>query len=309
MAKLISTANLLSSTVKFNELTLKQYRQLLKCFLGDEISTELIFNNIDTILTEVTDLSEKQIKNLSFLDYCLLLFNVRQVSIGDSVFLYAEDDEQKQLKIDLSVSKVIEQVINSNLKKLLEPENIESYIIEYRVPSISEILTLEQLKDDYSIYTFFLKTLKFSNNTTIDFEQFNYKDREQIAQKIPIKVMTSVTKRTHSIIEECNEINLLKSINNNLFDKQLSLTLNSQIIAFVLKLLYNTSLESIYELMFALSKVANISCLFLDDCSPGEFYYFTKKLEEVSFKHTQPETSSVTSGDELPPIVSEFGLE
>ena len=182
MSKLISTANLFFDTVKFKELTLKQYRQLLKCFLGDEISTELIFNNTDNILAEVTNLSERQIKNLSFLDYCLLLLNIRQVSIGNSVLLYAEDNKQKQLKIDLSVDKVIEQIFNKDISKLLEPENIESYIIEYRIPSIYEILKLEQQKDEYSIYTFFFKSLRFANNTLINFEQFSYK------AKIVIKV-------------------------------------------------------------------------------------------------------------------------
>ena len=119
--------------------------------------------------------------------------------------------------------------------------------------------------------------------------------------------MTGLTKRTHAIVEYCNKINLLQSLNNKTFDKKLYLTLNSQIIAFVIKLIYNTSLESIYELMFALSKAANFSCSFLDDCSPGEFYFFTKKLEEISAR--QQESNNLNAESELPPIVSEFGLE
>jgi len=305
MAKLISTADLLQSSLDFKELDLKQYRQLLKCFLGDEVYADLIFNNTDNIIKELTSLSYKQINNLNFLDYCLLLFNIRQVSIGDTVTLYAEDVEQKQLKIDLRISKVIEQVADKKIINLLTPETIDQYYIEYKLPSIREVLILEKEKDLYSVYTFFLKTIKFSNHT-INLEDYTLKEREEIVQKIPVKVMTTLTKRAHSIFQHCNKINILESLNNNLFDKKLFLTLNSQIIAFIIKLIYNTSLESIYELMFALSKAANFSCSFLDNCSPGEFYFFTKKLEEISAKQQE---SNISSENGLPPINSEFGLE
>ena len=306
MAKLISTADLLQSSLDFKELDLKQYRQLLKCFLGDEVYTDLIFNNTDNIIKELTSLSYKQINNLNFLDYCLLLFTIRQVSIGDTVSLYAEDIEQKQLKIDLRISKVIEQIIDKKIVDLLIPETIDQCYLEYRLPSIREILILEKEKDIYSFYTFFLKSIKFSKST-INLEDYTFKEREEIIQKIPVKVMTGLTKRTHAIVEYCNKINLLQSLNNKTFDKKLYLTLNSQIIAFVIKLIYNTSLESIYELMFALSKAANFSCSFLDDCSPGEFYFFTKKLEEISARQQKSNNLNAESG--LPPIVSEFGLE
>jgi len=306
MAKLISTADLLQSSLNFKELDLKQYRQLLKCFLGDEVYADLIFNNTDNIIKELTPLSYKQINNLNFLDYCLLLFNIRQVSIGDTVSLYAEDIEQKQLKIDLRISKVIEQVVDKKIIDLLIPETIDQCYIEYKLPSIREILTLEKEKDLYSVYTFFLKSIKFSNST-INLEDYTFEERDKIIQKIPVKVMTCLTKRTHSIIQHCNKINLLQSLNSKTFDKKLYLTLNSQIIAFVIKLIYNTSLESIYELMFALSKAANFSGSFLDNCSPGEFYFFTKKLEEISARQQVSNTRTVESS--LPPIVSEFGLE
>jgi hypothetical protein len=120
--------------------------------------------------------------------------------------------------------------------------------------------------------------------------------------------MTHLTKQTHKIIECCNSINLLSSIKSDKFDKNLPLTLNSQIIAYVIKLVYNTSLESVYEFMFALSKLAYFSCSFLDNCSPGEFYFFTKKLEEINAKQQQ-NTSQTKSADILPPITSEFELE
>ena len=76
MAKLISTADLLQSSLDFKELDLKQYRQLLKCFLGDEVYADLIFNNTDNIIKELTSLSYKEITNLNFW-WCLSGYRYR----------------------------------------------------------------------------------------------------------------------------------------------------------------------------------------------------------------------------------------
>lgn len=304
MAKLLCSANLSQGPVNFQELNLKQYRQLLKCFLGEELSVDLIFNNADCIIQELTAFSKEEIKNLSFLDYSLLLFYIRQVSIGDTVFLYVETPEQKQIKIDLRVSRIIED-IEKFIQTLPHSETIDQYYIEYKLPSVHEILTIEKERDLYSLYTFFLKSVKF-NNTIINFENYSYKDRELITQKLPVKIMTHLTKQVNSTLKHCNEINILSSLKSDLFDKTLPLTLNSQILAFAIKLIFNTSLESVYELMFALSKLANFSCSFLDECSPGEFYFFTKKLEEINAKQQEAENNSP---DILPPITSEFDLE
>jgi len=309
MSKLVCTAQLLQNTVNYKELNFYQYRQLLKCFLGDEIFTDFIFTNTDSIIKDLTCLNQKQIDNLSFLDYCLLLFDIRQTCIGNAIYLYIDTSEQKQIKINLLINDVIEKINNDKLHELLKSEQIESCKVEYRIPSIKEIIALEKEKEIYTPYTFFLKTITLSN-TVISLEDYSYIEREEIVQKIPLKVMTALTKRTHSIIEFCNSLNLLSSIKSDLFNKELILTLNSEIIAFIIKLFFNTRLESIYEYIFALCKMSNFSGSFLDNCSPGEFYIFVKKLEEFNAKNAL--NTRLRGQDNLPPInnsIAEFGME
>ena len=304
MGKLISQATLLQKKIEFKELNLSQYRQLLKCFIGDEIDLKFVYSNTNNILQTLTNLTDKEIKQLSFVDYFLLLFNIRQISIGDAVSLYVFDNEQKQLKVDLRVQNLINEINNAEIKKLLIPENTDIGEIYYRLPTIEEILLLEN-SFDTSIYTFFLQKIKFSN-TEINLESYSFEEREKIVQKIPVKVMTCLTKRTQELITYFNNLNLLKSINNETFDKILPFTLNSEILGFVYKLVYNTNLENIYDCMFALAKAANFSCEFLDNCSPGEFYLFVKKLEQLNAQQQQAsnEQNSVLQND-LPPITSE----
>ena len=304
MGKLISQATLLQKEIEFKELNLSQYRQLLKCFIGDEIDLKFVYSNTNNILQTLTDLTDKEIKQLSFVDYFLLLFNIRQISIGDSVSLYVFDNEQKQLKVDLRVQNLINEISNAEIKKLLIPENTDIGEIYYRLPTIEEILLLEN-SSETSLYTFFLQKIKFSN-TEINLESYSFEEREKIVQKIPVKIMTCLTKRTQELIKHFNNLNLLKSINNETFDKALPFTLNSEILGFVYKLVYNTNLENIYDCMFALAKAANFSCEFLDNCSPGEFYLFVKKLEQLNAQQQQAsnEQNSVIQNG-LPPITSE----
>lgn len=304
MGKLISQATLLQKEIEFKELNLNQYRQLLKCFIGDEIDLKFVYSNTNNILQTLTNLTDKEIKQLSFVDYFLLLFNIRQISIGDMVSLYVFDNEQKQLKVDLRVQNLINEISNTEIKKLLMPENTDVGEIFYRLPTIEEILFLENSSDN-SLYTFFLQKIKFSN-TEIILENYSFEEREKIVQKVPVKVMTSLTKRTQELIYYFNNLNLLKSINNETFNRVLPFTLSSEILGFVYKLVYNTNLENIYDCMFALAKAANFSCEFLDNCSPGEFYLFVKKLEQLNAQQQQAsnEQNSVLQND-LPPITSE----
>lgn len=304
MGNLISQASLLQKEIEFKELTLNQYRQLLKCFIGDEIDSRFIFSNTNNILQTLTKLSEKEIKELSFVDYFLLLFNIRQISIGDIVSLYVFDNEQKQLKVELRIQNLINEIKNNKLNELLHWEVTDIGEIYYRLPTVEEIHYLENTTNS-SIYTFFLQKIKFSN-TEINLENFSFEERERIVQKIPVKAMTCLTKRTQELINHFNNLNLLKSINNETFDKVLPFTLNSEILGFVYKLVYNTNLENIYDCMFALAKAANFSCEFLDNCSPGEFYLFVKKLEQLNAQQQQAsnEQSGILQND-LPPITSE----
>lgn len=304
MGNLISQASLLQKEVEFKELTLSQYRQLLKCFIGDEIDPKFIFTNTNNILQSLTNLTEKEIKQLSFVDYFLILFNIRQISISDIVSLYVFDNEQKQIKAEIHIQNLINEISNTEIKKLIMPESTDVGEIFYRLPTIEEILYLEN-SSNTSLYTFFLQKIKFSN-TEINLESYSFEEREQIVQKIPVKIMTCLTKRTQELISSFNKLNLLKSINNETFNRVLPFTLNSEILGFVYKLVYNTNLENIYDCMFALAKAANFSGEFLDNCSPGEFYLFVKKLEQLNAQQQQAsnEQNSVIQND-LPPITSE----
>lgn len=309
----VSTTQLTNQEVLFRELKLSEYRQLLKCFLGEEIDSVSIFNNTDQILQKVTNLNLKDIKNLSFIDYFLLLFSIRQISIGGNIQLFVLDNEQKQIKIDLNIQHLIDEVSSITEDNILTVETIDDYKVVFRVPSLHELI-YSQKTPEQSVFVFFLKSLN-TLNFNLNLEDFSYQEREEIFKNLPIKITTTLIKKVQQFIKKLSTTNLLAKINNDKFTNTLPFLLNPEILGFIVKLVYNTSLENIYDYIFALAKVANLSSTFLDNCSPGEFYLFTKKLELLNAQQTQSssqdnETSNSTK-DNLPPIVSEanFGLE
>jgi hypothetical protein len=309
----VSTAQLTNRKVTFRELKLSEYRQLLKCFLGDEIDPISIFNNTDQIFKNVTNLTLNEIKKLSFVDYFLLLFYIRQVSVGGNIQLLVFDNEQKQVKIDLNIQHLINEISSITSNNTLDAETIDNYKLQFRVPSLHELIYAQKETEQF-VYAFFLKSLN-TLNFNLNLEEFSYQEREEIFKNLPVKITTTLIKKTQQFTKILNNTNLLSKINNDKFTNTLPFLPNLEILGFITKLVYNASLENIYDYIFALAKVANLSSTFLDSCSPGEFYLFTKKLELLNAQQTQSSSqsneASNSTKDELPPIVSEanFGLE
>mgnify|MGYP000222916683 CR=1 FL=1 len=89
-----------------------------------------------------------------------------------------------------------------------------------------------------------------------------------------------------------------------------------------IKLLFNDQLLSIYENIFALCKLGNFTPEYIENCTPGEYILFVKKLEQLNKTNTQQPSNDMNinngepldsydsinpyESDDLPPITSEF---
>jgi hypothetical protein len=300
----ITKAQLLNNSVTFQELKFKDYRNLLKCFLGDEINSELIFTNINSILRNTCTLTNDEILNLNFIDYLILILNIRSVSLGNIVQLYAESTTNQQLRIDLNLVNIINILIQSFFIPDLTSIDYNDIEITLKIPTITDILEFENNK--LTINTFFINSIKIKKQD-INYQQLTYTDKDKVVKSLPIKLILKIDTQIESFLQKLNNINLLENLSNKDFDKELPLGFNSQILAFIIKLIFNNDLNSIYSNLFALSKGANFNCEFLDSCSPGEFYIFVKKFEEI----LQTQQTSNNETDILPPINSEadFSVE
>jgi hypothetical protein len=293
-----NTAKLLHNSQNFQELNLKEYRCLLKSFLGNDVKPETVFLNTDQILQNICSLSQEKINNISFVDYILLLLNIRAVSIGNIINLFTEDENNNQLKINLYIENIINTIFDNISFDIQTTINFNNIKVSCQIPSIKDILFFEK-NNNFILNSLFINKIYF-NNTLVKFHDYSYTDKEQIVKCLPIKLILLLDQFVNNFLQKINQINLLDSIKSKNFNKELPFLLNSQVLAFFIKLVFNTDLMNIYNNIFILSKAVNFNSDFLDNCTPGEFFIFVKKIEEINFQ-TKIKNSNKQSLDPINP--------
>jgi hypothetical protein len=141
---------------------------------------------------------------------------------------------------------------------------------------------------------------------------------KDILDKLPTIYTTTIIKRVQNLIETFNNVNLIGHL-KGLEDKQLIFNFNIKNLGIILKLLFGEELLSLYENIFTLAKDANIPPQYIEECTPGEYYLYVKKLESENklTSSTPNNNNNFTEEDqhvdlfdvpEMPPItsVSEF---
>ena len=278
MCEVFSIKSVLTDRVVFfNELNVKQYKTILKSILGDELDYEAAFTNISNVIAQITNISLNEINSLSFLDYFLLLFEIRSNSIGGSII--AETTDNNSTKIDINIQKLINHLHNIDLKAALLPDTINNITIIYKIPSIKNIIEVNA-NDIENIYYTCLKCITL-NDKTVDFENYSIKEIKHILDKLPTIYTTAIIKRVQQLIKIFNDVNLIGHL-KGLEDKQLIFNFNIKNLGIILKLLFGEELLSLYENIFSLAKNANIPPQYIEECTPGEYYLYVKKLESAN---------------------------
>jgi len=120
-------------------------------------------------------------------------------------------------------------------------------------------------------------------------------------------------KKIQDLIKQLDNVNLF-SLMPGIQDKFLPFNLNVQNLMFLLKLVYGDQLLVLYENIFALCKLSNFTPEYIENCTPGEYTFFVKKLEALNNSKTSnnlvdPAMDNPTFNDfDIPPItgLSEF---
>lgn len=286
MSGFATKINLTNSQVYIKELKLKHFKTLLKTLLSDDNLNDTYYN-LTNILIEITN--KKDIEQLSVIDYLLVILYVRCVSIGNTIQLEIDGDQNKIININLY--KIIELLIDSI--KFSFKQTVNDFSITYTVPTITDFLFL---KDDiYNLLTFkkYIKTIDIPHYQTIEVSNLDNNVFLEFFKSLPASYSTIIIKHVATIIEELNNINLL----GYLTEQNLSLFLNQENFIFILQLLFSKNLLPLYENIFALCKFTNLTPEYLENCTPGEYTIFVKLLEKVLKEQTIQQQSN-----NLPPI-------
>lgn len=266
-----------NKTVQFQELKVRHFKSILKCLLGENIDYISTFNTINNVLSNLTGINLETIKTFNFIDYFLLLLNIRCLCIGNSIL--AETTDNKSLKLDINVDRLISNIHEIQYNDILRPTTIYNITVNYKLPCIANIISID-FDSIESIYKACINEI-IINNRIITISNTDTFSLKTLFDKLPVKITTTINQRIQEILTLFNNVNLIKHL-KDLEDKQLIFNFNIKNLIILVKLLFGEDLLSLYENIFNLAKIANITPVYIEDITPGEYYLFVKKLEALN---------------------------
>lgn len=258
MKGLQTKLTLLDKEVLYSELCVRDYKTILKCLLGTSIDIPALFLNLNSILVNITNLTKEQLLELNIIEYFLLLLKIRTTSIGSIIF--ATYNGERKINLQIPLIKAIEEL----------EIYLSNYIpINFNVKNLTYKLVLPKVKDfiTNSDLTF------IENSNTSNFE------------KLPIKVYKNINKNINLFKESINSMYFFNPVVDNY---TINFSSNLEDYVSLIKILFNENLLSIYDNIFYLSKICNLSAEYLENCTYGEFKIFVKKIENLYNNSSQP---------------------
>ena len=260
MSSLITKLQLPGKEVIYKELKLKQYKTILKCLVSTPIDRYNLFLNLNTILVQITNLTEEEILNLNLLEYLLLLTEIRVTSIGSSIFaVYKGTDES--INIEIPLQKTLEEIqkcLNGFKQLQLDIADIK---LNFVIPKVKNLISNKPVNyTDIDINELPARYLKIINKSLKEFNSYfkKYYFFKPPIEKYSVKLSASINEFTD-----------------------------------IIRILFNENLLSVYNNIYYLSKFCNMSAEYLENCTYGEFKIFVKKTEELLLKNTKNITTNI----------------
>jgi hypothetical protein len=298
-------------SVFYKELKVKHLKVVYKSLLGDAPDPEIVFINFDKIITSLTTVTEKQINNFNFIEYFLLLLEFRITSIGNIVFAQLQDSSTK---VEFNLNKIKQQLQKLNNKQQNINYNDTTVVFDY--PNINELLYINKNKNFENVYICFIKQIIIKDKV-IDFKNISIEEKNNIFELLPAKLSSKLIKLVVESIEQFNKVNLVSYLTSL---KNVTLAFNFNIVNLIifLKFIFGDNLLSLYENIFALCKLGNLTPEYIENCTPGEYLLLVKKLEQLSAESNKPPQQEFDNNNfndglqedtysypDLPPIVSQ----
>jgi len=291
------------NNILYKELKVKHLKVIYKSLLGDFPDPKTVFTNFNNILISVSNLTEKQIIELNFIEYFLLLTELRITSIGDTIFAQLENNTTA----DFNLNRIKTQLFNNLNKFDNKIYKYETITVITGLPNINEIMTIDNVN---SFYSCFIKKVDIQD-ITITLTGLSIDEKNKIFEQIPAKLSSNIIKDVLGCIEHFNNLNLV-SYFTAIQNITLAFNFNIKNLVIYLKFLFGDGLLPLYENIFGLCKIGNFTPEYIENCTPGEYLLFVKKLEQLNAQ-TKNQTNNLNENlpqddFDLPPITSEADL-
>jgi hypothetical protein len=252
-----------------NELQVKDYKELLKCIMGDKPDVDIFVETFVTVLSNTTNRPTDFIRKLSIIDLICLLIDVRYNSLGACKLVISNEDKKINLELNLETSKMDIAKIFDVCHKKVKHGNIE---VELAVPSLMRLH--ERFNEEYIPY--------IANCTFQDINKFEVTTNEQavkVFDLLPPKFSLEILSSFSALAKEICTVDLLKHY--NISNQQLIVLPTIEFLIWLAKLLFNEPLSSFYDNLFGLSFSGRMNAEYVENLPVGEYNYFMGLLKQT----------------------------
>lgn len=266
-----------------NELQVRDYKELLKCIMGDNPDIDIFIETFVTVLSNTTNKPVDFIKNLNIIDLICLLIDIRYNSLGACKLVINNEDKKINLELNLETSKNdIAKIFESCCRKI-KHDNIE---VELAVPSLARLH--EKFTEEYIPY--------IASCTFRDINKFEVVTNEQavkVFDLLPPKFSLEILSNFSRLAKEICTVDLLRPY--NIPNQQLIVLPTLEFLIWLTKLLFNEPLSSFYENLFGLSFSGKMNAEYVENLSVGEYNYFMGLLKQA----LSPKDNSPSNIDQI----------
>lgn len=274
--------------IKYRELNNKQFLALSKANLILPLDPDSALDYAD-ILREITlecVKSKEDFLKLNLIDYFLFLAKLREVTLGEDLDLFLENDGEVNIKFTLNVSSFIEKLYTAAKESLEEKIlNYDSLIIELDWPNLKceNLLLNPSLNTIDKITNFsylFIKKINFGESKVIEFSNLSQAEQETIYNNLPYIVRQNIQSKVIDANTKLKAANIWNI--KNVEGVMAGLDLFNISYQNILRLFFNININQILEEYYVLAS-KNILPSYLDTISLSErkLYvdFLTKEIE------------------------------
>ena len=256
-------------TLICNELQVKDYKELIKCIMGDNPDIDAFIETFVTVLSNTTNKPTDFIRTLNIIDLIYLLIDIRYNSLGTCKLVVNDEDKKINLELNLETSKNDIANIFESCRRKLKYNNIE---VELAVPSLARLH--EKFTEEYIPY--------IANCTFQGVNNFEVSTNEQavkVFDLLPPKFSLEILSGFSDLARQICTVDLLKPY--NISNQQLIILPTLEFLIWLTKLLFNEPLSSLYENLFGLSFSGRMNAEYVENLSVGEYNYFLGLLKQA----------------------------
>jgi hypothetical protein len=268
-------SELLNESLICSELTVKDYKELLKCSFGDEPNKQIFIETITDIFAKLTNKPQQYFKEeLSIIDLFCFLLDVKINSQGDSCMLSVTKDE-KQMTLELNLERVKNEIKNVSKPFSDLFMSCNGVDVVFDCPSVSRLL--DHSDDEY---LYFIKSSTVAKNTSKKTITLTNNDQARLLfDSLSPKMSLQIIEKFEQFVKAVSTHNFLSHY--GLENQKLIFIPSIESLIWFTKLMFNEPLDVFYDNLFYLGHLGHINLEYVDGLTPGEYLYMIKKLEHT----------------------------